>query len=247
MKMHCRLLWIFPAVLFWSGIAVAQVEELPKTPEQEKRDDMRLPELDRSALEPSKRLPVDVGERERNPFGLLAAPPKQEEKAVQVEAETEEMKIRRILGNMRVTGRNGSSGAYQVQLGTILVKEGDTLPRLFANQAEDLRVQTITDRQIVLTFLERRRAEDLPPRSIGLSYDLTPRVRSLMHGEVFEEAIKFENGAPAMTPLSVFEIDRLLKQAKEENLSEALTEQRRAFLGEGARRVGEETASDESE
>lgn len=233
-----------------SAVAKGQVEELPMTPEEEKRADMRLPELDRTALEPDKRLPVDVREGERNPFGLLSAPPPEEEETVQVEAETEEMKIRRILGNMRVTGRIGSPGSYQLQLGMMQLEEGDTLPRLFANQGEDLRVEKITERQIILNFVERRRLgeEALPPRSVGLGYDLSPRVRSMLPGEVFTQIISFDaKGAQSMKPLATEEIDDFIEQVGEQQLTEALTDHRRAFLGERTRRVGTEQAADEKE
>ena len=181
--------------------AAAAAQDANLTPEQQKALDMRMPDLDRSALEPQKRTPVAVRGEERNPFGLLSVPP-QEEEEVKIEVETEEMKIRRILGNMRVAGLSGSPGSYRVVLGSMQLAEGDLVPRLFANQAERLRVEEINDRQVILTFVERRQQQDLPPRSIGLGIDLTPRVRSLLPGEVFTNVVQFDQkGAPVMEPL----------------------------------------------
>jgi hypothetical protein len=202
------------------------------TPEQQKALDLRLPDLDRSALEPEKRAPVTVNEDERNPFGLLSVPAPEEEE-IKIEVETEEMKIRRVLGNMRVSGLSGQPGSYRILLGSMQLSEGDMVPRLFANQAEQLRVEDITDRQLVLAFVERRQQQDLPPRTIGLGIDLTPRVRSLLPGEIFTNVVTFdEKGAQSLEPIPTESVDIVLEQIKTNRLTEALTEHRRAFLGE---------------
>lgn len=221
------------ALVLVAAAAVASAQDTNLTPEQQKALDMRMPELDRSALEPQKRAPVEVTGEERNPFGLLSVPP-QEEEEVKIEVETEEMKIRRILGNMRVAGLSGAPGSYRVVLGSMQLAEGDIVPRLFANQAERLRVEEITDRQVILTFVERRQQQDLPPRSIGLGIDLAPRVRSLLPGEVFTNVIPFDQkGAPAMEPLKTEAVESIVERIKTNQLTEALTDHRRAFLGEG--------------
>ncbi|MFM8886353.1 MAG: hypothetical protein ACKOKC_08070 [Chthoniobacterales bacterium] len=207
--------------------------QAPPSAEEEKRADMRIPELDRSALEPEKRTPTGVNEGERNPFGLLSVPPPEEEVDVKIEAETEEMKIRRVLGNMRVTGLSGEPGSYRVLLGTTSLAEGDTVPRLFANQGEVLRVQEITDRQVLLAFVERRAAADAPPRTLALSIDLQPRVRSVLPGEFFTSVVPFdEKGAQALEPLKTETVETMVKQFKTNNLTEAVTDHRRALLGE---------------
>lgn len=202
------------------------------TPEEEKRAALRLPELDRSNLEPGARKPSDVTPTERNPFGLLAVPPPEEKQEVKIEVETEEMKIRRILGNMRVAGLAGSPGDYRVMIGSMKLAEGDVVPRLFSNQAEVLRVDRISDRQVVLSFVERKQ-QDLPPRTIGLGFDLAPRVRSLLPGELFTSLIKFdEKGAQATEPLKTPAVESIVREGKTNGLTEALTEHRRALLGE---------------
>jgi hypothetical protein len=223
------------ATLLLSAALPAQ-ETLPTnalTPEQQKALDMRLPELNRAALEPEERVPEKVAEEERNPFGLLSVPPAEEEQEVKIEIETEEMKIRRILGNMRVAGVSGSPGSYRVLLGSMQLAKGDTVPRLFANQAERLRVEDITERQVVLAFIERSKEKDLPPRTVGLGIDLSPRVRSLLPGEVFTNVVQFdEKGAQALAPLKTEAVEVIVEQIKTNNLTEALTDHRRAFLGE---------------
>lgn len=211
--------------------AAAQTGAL--SPEEEKRSDMRIPELDRSALEPDKRNPTAVSEGERNPFGLLSVPPPEEKEAPKIQVETEEMKIRRILGNMRVTGVSGDRGSRRVLLGSILLGKGDIVPRLFANQGEMLRVEDVTERQVVLSFIERKQQDDQPPRTIGLVVDLRPRVRSILPGEMFTNVVKFdEKGAQSMPPLRTEAVDAIVDQFKTNQLTEALTDHRRALLGE---------------
>lgn len=179
---------------------LAQEREL--TPAEQKAADMRMPELDRSAMEPEKRAPAEVIPGERNPFGLVALPPEEVEEVETIQTETEEMRLRRILGNMRISGVSGAPGSYRVVLGSMHLKQGDTLPKLFANQAEVLRVSSITDREVVLSFAEK--SSDIPPRSIGLSYDLQPRPKSLLAGELFQALVPFTaKGAPDLKPLEV--------------------------------------------
>ena len=225
-------------VLLLSALApallLAQADQL--TPEEQKRADMRLPVLDRSALEPEKRTPTEVAGGERNPFGLLSVPPPEEkEQAVKIEVETEEMKIRRILGNMRVVGLAGQPGNYRVMVGSMKLAEGDMLPRLFANQGESLRVDEINERQVVLSFVERKQQQDLAPRIVGLGIDLSPRVRSLLPGEVFTSVVSFDpKGAPSIEPLKTDGVESIIGQIKTNELTEALTEHRRALLGESS-------------
>lgn len=215
--------------------AAAQTATNTMTPEEEKRAAMRLPDLDRTALEPGARKPLYVREGSRNPFGLLSVPPPEEEKEIKIEVETEEMKIRRILGNMRVVGVSGGPGSYRVALGSMLLAMGDIVPRLFANQGEVLRVDDITDRQIVLSFVERNKQQDMPPRTIGLGIDLSPRVRSLLPGEVFTSVIQFdEKGAQSMEPLKTKGVEAIVRAIKTNSLTEALTDHRRALLGDSA-------------
>ena len=231
-------------------LATAGAQTNALTPEEEKRAALRMPDLDRSALEPGRRQPKDVKPDARNPFGLLAVPPPEEEEAaIKIEVETEEMKIRRILGNMRVAGLAGSPGDYRVMVGSMKLAEGDIVPRLFANQVEVLRVDGISDRQVQLSFVERKQEgqADLPPRTLGLGIDLSPRVRSLLPGEVFVNVIQFdEKGAQAMQPLKTESVDSIVQQLKDDGLTEALTDHRRAFLGETSPASKNEPAEAES-
>ena len=66
---------VLAALILVVTATLAGAQDTNLTPEQQKALDMRLPDLDRSALEPQKRTPVEVTGDERNPFGLLSVPP----------------------------------------------------------------------------------------------------------------------------------------------------------------------------
>lgn len=212
--------------------AVAQQE---LTPAQQKAADLRLPELDRTALLPEMRSPSDVREGERNPFGNVSLPPPEEEarEAEPTQVETEEMKIRRILGNMRITGLSGTPGDYAVLLGPLVLRQGEELPRLFNDQAEILRVTSVTDRDVVLTFAEKD--PNLPPRTIGLSIDLKPRVHSLLVGDLFAKTVPFDKkGAPDLPYLESPQIKALLEVLEKQQGLESMIERRRELMGEAS-------------
>lgn len=168
-------------------------------PEQQKARDMALPELDRSALKPGAREEAEVLPGERNPFGLVSGT--QGPEGADPVTETEEQKLRRTLGSMRVGGLTGAPGSYRVLLGPVSLREGDVLPRLFSTQAEVLRVEKITEKEMSLVFIEKDTNQ--PPRVIGLAIDLKPRVNSMMAGEAFNKLVTFgADGQPSMPPLA---------------------------------------------
>ena len=222
------------------GVGSGYAQEREITPAEQKAADMRLPDLDRSALEPDKREPANVQEAERNPFGLLSLPPTEVEETATIQAETEEMRLRRILGNMRVSGVSGSPGAYLVLLGSMQIKEGQPLPKLFADQAELLRVTKVTDREIILSFEEKD--SGVPPRTIGLGYDLRPRPQSLLPGEIFGKLVPFTpKGAPDLKPLEVPAVKAIAEGAEAAGL-QGLTERTFELMGEPSfRREDEKT------
>lgn len=211
-----------------TGGLFAQTREL--TPSEQKAADMRMPSLDRSALEPEKREPAQVRENERNPFGLVSLPPAAEEETETIEAETEEQRLRRIIGNMRISGLSGSPGSYRLLLGSMAIREGDKLPKLFSDQAEVLHVSKITEREVVLTFQEKD--PNLPPRSMSLSFNFQPRPQSLLPGEIFRKLVPFtDKGAPDLKPLEVPAVKSIVEGAEEGGL-QGWTDRSREMLGE---------------
>jgi len=223
--------------------APAQEREL--TPAELKAADMRLPELDRSALEPEKREPTKVLEGERNPFGLVSVPPAEVEETESIQAETEEMRLRRILGNMRVSGVVGAEGSYRVLLGPMQLQEGQRLPKLFADQAEVLVVTKISEREVVLSFEEKD--PSVPPRSIGLGYDLRARPQSLLPGEMFRKLVPFTaKGAPGLKPLEVPAVQVIAEGAEAAGL-QGLTERTFELMGEPEFRSNEKTNTEDKD
>lgn len=186
------------------------------TPDQQKAAAMRLPELDRTALTPDERRlkKLQVEETERNPFGMVT---KVMDQAAPSQPLTEEKKIRQVLSSLRVTGFSDSPSGPRVVLGSLSLGVGDQLPRLFANQVEKLVVKSITDRGVVLTFVDSEawRKE----RSIGLPIDLQPRVDSLLVGETFMKAVPLdEEGTPSLPPLENEAAQKALEAAKAQGL-----------------------------
>jgi len=236
---------LITVALLLAGTCRGLGQERELTPAEQKAADMRLPELDRTALVPEKREPAKVLEGERNPFGLVSVPPAETEETATIEAETEEMRLRRILGNMRIAGVMGAPGDYRVLLGSMQVRQGDKLPKLFANQAEVLRVESITDREIVLSFVEKD--PSLPPRTIGLGYDLQPRPRSLLPGEIFGKLVPFTpKGAPDLKPLENPAVKAIAAGAEAGGL-QGLTERTVELMGEPSFREADEKTGEQKD
>jgi hypothetical protein len=208
--------------------SAAEVSRKP-TPAEQKAADLRLPKLDRSALQPENRQPVNVTEDERNPFGMVALLPGESRPVQVLKAESEETKLRRVLSNMRISGLAGSPGSYGVLIGPIPAREGEELPRIFADQAERLRVDSITEREVKLVFVESDKS--MVPRTIGLTVDLRPKVTALMPGEVFLRAVPFgADGGVTLPPMQSVAVDSTLKGLEASDL-ESLTERSYDLMG----------------
>lgn len=201
------------------GAAPGAPKEL--TPAEQKAADMRMPRLDRSALTPESREPVKVEETDLNPFGMVTMVMDQ---LVTAEPITEEKRLRQFLSNLRVSGYSESNGRRRVLLGQLAVGEGDRLPPLFAGQAEQLFVSSITDRGIVLKFVESDTSKQ--ERTIGLPIDLRPRVDSLLAGEFFLKVVPMDgDGNIALPALEHDAAKGLVESAKETDL-QSLIERR---------------------
>jgi hypothetical protein len=245
MTMRLRIL-LFPLCLAcapWSAWAQANTPAPGAAGSAEgKRADMRIPQLDRASFEPQARAKrtVSVPANERNPFGLLSLPPAKEEQEVQIEVETEEMKIKRVLSNMRVGGLSGGDGSHRVLLGPMTLAKGDRLPQIFANQVEQLVVDDVSDGKISLRFIEGG-GKHSAPRTFAVSFnrglaitnnDGSPRVRALMAGDLYLSVVNFEGGAVAMDAIPTASAQGILDAFGNEQLHEALYGGRRKLLGE---------------
>lgn len=187
--------------------------------------DLRVPDLDRSFITPDSRDYTAIKEDEINPFGMVTM---MLDQMVKTETVTEEKRLRQILTGMRVSGIGGSEESMSAQVGSVLVRQGDLLPRLFAGQAEKLRVRSISDRGVVLEFIERNNNKE--PRTIGLPVDLRPRVDSFLAGEAFLKVIPLDaDGAVLLPPLELDAAKAALQAAEQQDFR-SLVERRTELL-----------------
>jgi len=225
-------------LLILSGLSWPSLAQEELTPEQQKARDMALPALDRSALKPSAREEAEILPGERNPFGLVSGAPASAGAAPV--AETEEQKLRRTLGSMRIGGLTGSPGSYRVLLGPMPLREGDLLPRMFSTQAELLTVQKITDKKVSLVFVEKDTNQ--PPRVIELAIDLKPRVNSMMAGEAFNKLVTFgADGEPSVPPLAVPGVQSFMEGAQASQL-QSLVDRPSDMMGDATPKKPDEKA-----
>jgi len=131
------------------------------------------------ALLPEEKEPIPIEEGERNPFARRG--PATATTVVE-DTESEESRLRALLGKMKVTGfMEGDNGA-SVLLGNYRMIPKQILPPLLANQTEKLQVVSVTPKRVHLVFLE---SDDRPPtRTITLRYSLRPQVRFLLGSQV---------------------------------------------------------------
>jgi hypothetical protein len=109
-------------------------------------------------------------QKERNPFMRREAKVATENS----ERESEESKLRDMFKSMPVTGVIRGGGTVKVLLGELILKEGEPLPPLIADQTERLIVGPVTDRQVEIDFIEND--EHAEPRKIFVPIDMRPRV-----------------------------------------------------------------------
>lgn len=198
------------ASIFLVAMAVVSAQQ-QLTPAQQKAADMKRHDLDRTDMQPDQRAPVPVTTDERVPFAGTGV--EAEQAPGRPTQESEEQKLRRVLSNMRVSGLSGTKGNYRILLGSMALKEGDTLPRLFRDQAETLRVRSISERQVTLEFCENSAGK--LPRAFGVPFNLKPTVDSMMVGEVFTNTIKFDRqGQPNMAPMQSEQVNVYLEGAE---------------------------------
>ncbi len=113
--------------------------------------------------------------QERNPFAKRI---KVENTETEVDTQSEEARIRAALETFVVSGIAKGGDGYKVQLGSIILSEGEIIPRLIPGQSDDLRVSKITPERVEITWVADEEA-DLP-RQVSLAVDLTAKVGVLL-------------------------------------------------------------------
>lgn len=127
------------------------------------------------ALMPQNRRTLVVETNEINPFGQQAET--LPDMAVE-QQESEESRLRKAVGKFPVGGISGNAGGYTILLGSLRLKAGDDLPVILPGQSEHLRVVSLTEKSIVLGFLESD--GKVGDRTFALQIQTTPSVRYLL-------------------------------------------------------------------
>ena len=163
---------------------------------------------------PEGRTTVEMRPGERNPFAQIALPVEQMQPEI---TETEELRLRKIIGSLKVNGVAADGAGRSFLLGSMILREGDTLPLLIAGQTETLTVTKIGSGDAIVTFTEIDKSAE--PRRISIPLNIAPKVNSLLYGE----AVKFlvptgKDGKVNLPKLKNEGVQDALKGAKDSNL-----------------------------
>lgn len=207
------------AMVLRLAVETGAAQEAPgtMTPEEEKAADMRMPDIDRSGLLPELRQPVEVRPEERNPF---AAATKAFERMTGIVTDTERDRIEKLLRAMRVSGVSDSPAGRRVLMGPLSLGVGDEVPTLFADQVDRLVVKSITEREIVLEFLNSDSTKRGRPLSLPINLDSgAASVRTLLVGEAFRKVVPMdEDGAVVLPPLQSAGAQAVVQGAEAQDL-----------------------------
>lgn len=175
---------------------------------------------------PSGRNFIELRENERNPFGAQVTI----ESGQAIESvESEEARLRRIIGALRVSGVTQGPSGYTAMIGPMRLVDGDSFPPLLRNQVEELKVESVSREQIRLVFVERD--PGVEPRQIVLQISTRPTVRQFLFGEAFENLAQIgADGRPNLDRLESRGVENVLKGFTESDL-QSLTDRSFNLLG----------------
>ena len=132
--------------------------------------------LEFALIYPDEKAPEIVKVEEENPFVALAEITKEDV------GNSEENTIKDRLLAMKVVGfSKRPQGGYRVQLGDIRLEEGKIVPDFLPDQSVHLRVNSITESEIELVWMEKQRS-GLPPRTLLVPIRIRPMVRQMLAG-----------------------------------------------------------------
>lgn len=135
-----------------------------------------LLKLDYALIYPDEKAPEIVKVEEENPFVALT------EITEEDVGNSEENTIKDRLLAMKVVGfSKRAQGGYRVQLGDISLEEGKIVPNFLPDQSVHLRVNSITESEIELVWMEKQRS-GLPPRTLLVPIRIRPMVRQMLAG-----------------------------------------------------------------
>jgi hypothetical protein len=141
-----------------------------------------IPVLKENASDSSLR---PITPTERNPFADRS---KNTQLAAVKETETEEMKIRMLIGNLKFGGMGNGSNGMKVLVGDLILRKGTLLPQVIPDQTEQLVVRELDSDMIELAFLEVPQYQG-QPRVIVIPLNLTPTVEQILSGRKNEKYV----------------------------------------------------------
>lgn len=118
---------------------------------------------------PGEKVPTVLVLKERNPFTRHEV-----KTEITADKESEESRLRALLGAMPVTGLIRGGATPKVLLGSLILRPGHPIPSLLEDQTEHLVVGTISLKQVELLFVETDPHAE--PRRILIPIDLAPHV-----------------------------------------------------------------------
>ena len=116
-------------------------------------------------------------DEEHNPFAVRTKGVKGK---VAVDTQSEESRIRSALESFAISGISKGGSGFKAQLGSIILSEGELIPRIIPGQTDELRVTKITPKFVEVTWVGDEEAA--APRQVTLPVDLEPRVAVMLPG-----------------------------------------------------------------
>jgi len=146
-------------------------------------------------------------------------------------AETEESRLRRFFGSVKIGGVARSGNKCQILLGSLILKEGQIVPQLFAKQEERIRVASITPKELRLVFVEKEPTAD-SVREIIIPYGFTPKVSQLLYGEAAQKlGVVNADGKQSDKKVPFKGVEDFLKSSQESDLQN-MVDQEFDLMGE---------------
>lgn len=134
-----------------------------------------IPVLENASADPNER---PISGSEKNPFSER----EREASRTEVQAENEELKIKRLIDKMQVHGGlMKRADGPKVLLGDLILKRGALVPQILPDQTEQLVVRELDEQKIELAFLDTPEYTG-QPRVIIIPMDMRPTVGQVLAG-----------------------------------------------------------------
>jgi hypothetical protein len=132
-----------------------------------------------SGILPGFKQGIRVEKGERNPFGVI-----QVEKP-EVASRGEAAKLTEILRSLPLAGlsRNADGSVRSVLLGDLRLVAGQVLPQLVDGQTDELVVQSVSEREVVVAWTKEAGRQVTDSRKLNLALDGDPKVEVILPGQ----------------------------------------------------------------